>query len=85
MAALKLAGFRAVICNRPDAEAADQPGHREMAKAAAGLEFRYLPVTPGIVTDETAVAFGQALGELPGPVLAYCRTGTRSATLWSLS
>jgi sulfide:quinone oxidoreductase len=85
MAALKLAGFRAVICNRPDAEAADQPGHREMAKAAAGLEFRYLPVTPGIVTDETAVASGQALGELPGPVLAYCRTGTRSATLWSLS
>jgi sulfide:quinone oxidoreductase len=85
MAALKPAGFRAVICNRPGAEAADQPGHREMAKAAAGLEFRYLPVTPGIVTDETAVASGQALGELPGPVLAYCRTGTRSATLWSLS
>jgi len=85
--ALKAAGFRAVICNRPDAEAADQPNHEEIEAAAAaeGLEFRFLPVTPGIVTDETATAFGTALTELPGPVLAYCRTGTRSTTLWSLS
>ena len=87
VATLKDDGFRAIICNRPDGEGADQPSHEEMARAAeaAGLEFRYLPVTPGIVTDETAEAFGTALGELPGPVFAYCRTGTRSATLWSLS
>ncbi|GAA6202722.1 TIGR01244 family sulfur transferase [Aquicoccus sp. SU-CL01552] len=85
--ALKAAGFRAIICNRPDAEAGDQPGHEEIRDAAAaeGLEFRFLPVTPGIVTDDTATAFGAALTELPGPVLAYCRTGTRSTTLWSLS
>ena len=85
--AIKAAGFRAVICNRPDAEAGDQPGHDEIRDAATaeGLEFRFLPVTPGMVTDETARAFGTALTELPGPVLAYCRTGTRSATLWSLS
>ena len=85
--ALKAAGFRAIICNRPDAEAGDQPGHEEIREAAAaeGLEFRFLPVTPGIVTDETAEGFGAALTELPGPVLAYCRTGTRSTTLWSLS
>ena len=87
IAALKDAGFRSIIANRPDAEGADQPGHEEMGKAAkkAGLEFRYLPVTPGIVTDETADAFSTAMTELPGPVLAYCRTGTRSATLWSLA
>ncbi|MDK3016664.1 bifunctional protein tyrosine phosphatase family protein/NAD(P)/FAD-dependent oxidoreductase [Pseudodonghicola flavimaris] len=87
IAAIKAAGFRAIICNRPDAEAPDQPGQEEVEAAAqaAGLEFRFLPVTPGIVTDETASAFGTALTELPGPVLAYCRTGTRSATLWSLS
>ncbi len=85
--AIRAAGFRAVICNRPDAEAGDQPGHDEIRDAATaeGLEFRFLPVTPGMVTDETARAFGTALTELPGPVLAYCRTGTRSATLWSLS
>jgi sulfide:quinone oxidoreductase len=87
VAALKEAGFRAIICNRPDGEGADQPSQEEMALAAqaAGVEFRYLPVTPGIVTDETADTFGKTLGELPGPVFAYCRTGTRSATLWSLS
>src|SRR6056297_2008301 len=85
--ALKEAGFRSIIDNRPDAEGPDQPGHEEMRVAAekAGMEFRYLPVTPGKVTDETAEAFGNALTELPGPVLAYCRTGTRSATLWSLA
>src|SRR6056297_685280 len=85
--ALKEAGFRSIIDNRPDAEGPDQPGHEEMRVAAekAGMEFRYLPVTPGKVTDETAETFGNALTELPGPVMAYCRTGTRSATLWSLA
>ncbi|MAC77969.1 MAG: TIGR01244 family phosphatase [Rhodobacteraceae bacterium] len=84
---IRARGFRSVICNRPDAEGPDQPGHDEMRAAAeaAGLQFLYLPVTPGMVTDETADAFGTALTQLPGPVLAYCRTGTRSATLWSLS
>lgn len=87
MAAIKAAGFRAIICNRPDAEAGDQPGHEEIRDAAAaqGLEFSFLPVTPGIVTEETAAGFAAALTDMPGPVLAYCRTGTRSATLWSLS
>ncbi len=87
VAALAASGFRSIICNRPDAEGPDQPGHDEIAAAAkaAGLEFRFLPVTPGIVTDETAAAFGAALRELPGPVMAYCRTGTRSTTLWSLA
>lgn len=80
-------GFGAIICNRPDGEAADQPTHEEMEKAAqkAGLAFLYLPVTPGIVTDDTAAAFKKALTELPGPVLGYCRTGTRTTTLWSLA
>ncbi len=84
---LKRRGFRAVVCNRPDGEAPDQPSHEEMAKAAseAGLDFLYLPVTPGIVTEETATAFRQALTELPGPVFGYCRTGTRTTTLWSLA
>ena len=87
MAKLARRGFRAVVCNRPDGEAADQPSQKEMAAAAqaAGLEFLYLPVTPGMVTDETAQAFRQALIDLPGPVFGYCRTGTRTTTLWSLA
>lgn len=87
MQAIKDAGFRAIICNRPDGEGADQPTFEEIAAAAkkAGLEATYLPIVAGKVTDEDANAFGKALTELPGPVLAYCRTGTRSATLWSLA
>jgi sulfide:quinone oxidoreductase len=87
VAAIRDAGFRAIICNRPDGEGADQPNFEEIEAAAKalGLEARYQPITSGMVRDEDADAFGQALMELPGPVLAYCRTGTRSATLWSLS
>ncbi len=84
---IKDAGFRAVICNRPDGEGADQPTFNEIAKAAKkqGLEAAYLPIVAGKVSDADTTAFVKALAELPGPVLAYCRTGTRSATLWSLA
>ncbi|WP_430469889.1 TIGR01244 family sulfur transferase [Thalassospira lucentensis] len=80
-------GFRSIICNRPDGEGSDQPTFDEITKAAsdAGLETRYLPIVSGKVTDQNADEFGSLLGVLPGPVFAYCRTGTRSATLWSLS
>jgi len=85
--AIAAAGFRSIICNRPDGEGADQPSHEEIAAAAkaAGLEMRYLPVVAGMVRDEDAEAFGAAMLELPNPTLAFCRSGTRSATLWSLS
>ncbi|MDM7457909.1 MAG: TIGR01244 family sulfur transferase [Paracoccus sp. (in: a-proteobacteria)] len=81
------AGFRAIICNRPDGEGPDQPGFHEIETAAkaAGLEARYIPVVGGMVSEADIAAFDAALRELPGPVLAYCRTGTRSATLWSLA
>lgn len=82
---IKAAGYRAIICNRPDGEGADQPSFEEIEAAAkaAGIEARYVPVQSGMVRDEDVEAFGTALEELPRPVLAYCRTGTRSATLWS--
>lgn len=85
MDAIKAAGFRAIICNRPDGEGADQPSFEEIEKAAqkAGIEAAYVPVTSGMVRDDDVAAFGAALKDLPRPVLAYCRTGTRSATLWS--
>jgi sulfide:quinone oxidoreductase len=81
------AGYRSIICNRPDGEGADQQTFDEIDAAAreAGLVARYLPVVSGKVQDGDAEAFGTAMRELPGPAFAYCRTGTRSATLWSLS
>ncbi|SDR47134.1 bifunctional protein tyrosine phosphatase family protein/NAD(P)/FAD-dependent oxidoreductase [Pseudovibrio sp. Tun.PSC04-5.I4] len=80
-------GFRTIVCNRPDGEGADQPVFDEIEAVAKklGLETRYLPVVSGKVMDEDAVAFGTMMQEVPKPVLAYCRTGTRCATLWSLS
>ncbi|WP_235674146.1 MULTISPECIES: bifunctional protein tyrosine phosphatase family protein/NAD(P)/FAD-dependent oxidoreductase [unclassified Paracoccus (in: a-proteobacteria)] len=86
MAAIKAAGYRTIICNRPDGEGADQPSFEEIEAAARaeGIEARYVPVESGMVSDQDVAAFSQALAEVQRPVLAYCRTGTRSATLWSL-
>ncbi|MBS8272268.1 TIGR01244 family phosphatase [Thalassospira tepidiphila] len=80
-------GFRSIVCNRPDGEGADQPTFEEISNAAkeAGLEVRYQPIVSGKVSDDDARDFGRLFDELPKPVFAYCRTGTRSTTLWSLS
>ena len=87
VAALKAAGFRSIVVNRPDGEGADQPTFAEIARAAqdAGMEARYLPVETGKVSDDDAAKFAAAMEELPKPVLAFCRSGTRSTTLWALS
>jgi sulfide:quinone oxidoreductase len=79
-------GFRSIICNRPDGEGSDQATFTEIELEAkkAGIETRYIPIVSGKVKDEDADNFMQALDALSGPTLAYCRTGTRSATLWAL-
>jgi sulfide:quinone oxidoreductase len=81
------AGFRSIICNRPDGEGTDQPNFDEIERAASqlGLQSRYLPTGSGKVTDEQGATFGALMAELPKPVLAYCRTGMRSTTMWALS
>ena len=87
LADLAQAGFKSIICNRPDGESADQTGFKEIAKAAEalGLQTRYLPAETGKVTDEQGAAFGKLMDELPKPVLAYCRSGMRSTTMWALA
>ncbi|MRX51246.1 TIGR01244 family phosphatase [Paracoccus sp. S-4012] len=79
-------GFRVLIDNRPDAEVGAGIDSRVMEDAAraAGMEFRYVPFVPGQVTPEMVEDFAAAL-DLPGPALAYCRSGTRSTTLWALT
>ncbi len=81
------AGYTTLICNRPDGEQVGQPGQAAMAQAAqaAGMRFVFLPVVSGRITPEQVQAFGDALAQADGPVLAYCRSGTRCATLWALS
>jgi sulfide:quinone oxidoreductase len=84
LADLAASGFRSVICNRPDGEAMDQPGFDVIRQAAEvlGLSVRYIPIFPGRMGPEDVQAFRTALDELPGPVLAYCRSGARSTTLF---
>lgn len=79
-------GFRTLINNRPDGE---EPGQLTAARArevaqAAGLTYVYLPVDSHSLLA-TVDAFGEVLDGVPGPVLAHCRSGTRSTMLWALS
>ena len=87
VAAIKAAGFVAIVNNRPDGESPDQPPSAVIEQAArdAGLAYHYIPlgregVTPEMVEETKSVLEGSA-----GPVFCYCRSGTRSTTLWALS
>jgi uncharacterized protein (TIGR01244 family) len=86
VAAIKAAGFKSVICNRPDDE---QPGQAsadtvKAAVEAAGLTFRYIPVISGQITAQNVEDQAEALDELEGPVFAYCRSGARCTNLFGL-
>ena len=87
MKAVADAGFRSIVCNRPDGEEPGQPAEGGIAAAAreAGLEFRSIPVSRGLVRPGDLDRFRAALDEMPGPVLAYCRSGTRCTMLWSMA
>jgi uncharacterized protein (TIGR01244 family) len=78
-------GFKSVINNRPDFEhGPDQPTNAaiEAAAKAAGLAYRFLPVDGGYQSPEEIAAMAQLLAELPRPILAFCRSGARSARLY---
>ena len=78
-------GFRTIINNRPDDEVDNQPRAQELAAEATqyGLIFIDQPVISGKVTIGNAEDFGAELSRVEGPVLAFCRSGTRCTTLWA--
>lgn len=81
-------GFKSVINNRPDFEhGPGQPAHHDIqaAAVAAGLEYRFLPVDAAHQSPQQIAAFARLMDELPSPVLAFCRSGTRSARLAMLA
>ncbi len=85
VSAAAAAGFKSLIINRPDFELeSHQPTSEAMMAAAqqAGLTVRYQPVVSGSITMENVQEFKQLLAELPTPILAYCRSGTRCANLF---
>ena len=77
-------GFVLIVNNRPDGESADQTpsGKIEAAARAAGLDYVHIPVMGG-PTGAQAQAMHEACHGATGPVLAYCRSGTRSITTWA--
>lgn len=88
MAAASRAGFRSVVNNRPDFEGGpQQPSNADLEQAAraAGLAYRYLPVSSAYQSPEDAAAMSQLLAELPRPLLMFCRSGARSARLYALA
>ncbi|OOW69667.1 hypothetical protein Xmar_19390 [Xanthomonas axonopodis pv. martyniicola] len=84
--ALAKQGVASVVCNRPDGEQPEQPDHLAIQAActAADIRFAYLPVVAGCILDSQVQQFRELLLKMPAPVAAYCRTGTRSTSLWAL-
>jgi len=85
MKAVADAGFKSIINNRPDFEGGpDQPTSAQMEAAAqaAGLVYAFLPVAPGFQSPEEIARFAELLATLPRPILAFCRSGTRSGKLF---
>lgn len=85
MQAVADAGYKSVIINRPDGEGgAEQPSSADVMAAAraAGLVIEYQPVVSGAMTPADVARFRQLLNDLPAPVLAYCRSGTRCTHLF---
>ena len=87
MPAIAEAGITTIICNRPDAEV--PPSHQAAAigaaAEAAGLAFVVNPVTHQTLNMDMVDVQKTAMDAAPGPVLAYCASGTRSAIVWSFS
>jgi uncharacterized protein (TIGR01244 family) len=86
MPGIAAAGFRAIVNNRPDGEEPGQPTAQQVSAAAeaAGLTYHDIPVAGGFAPEQVD-AMAAALAEADGPLLAFCRSGTRSTFLWALA
>jgi uncharacterized protein (TIGR01244 family) len=78
-------GFVLVINNRPDDEVPDQVASADVAAACEeqGLAYIWMPFV-GPPRRELAEMMHEAVSEAPGPVLAFCRSGTRCINIWAL-
>lgn len=86
VAAIAAAGYKTIVANRPDGEGGiDQPrmGAIRATAESLGLVFVALPFS-GAPTPDIVERMAHILNDAPQPVLAYCRTGTRSITAWAL-
>lgn len=84
---LAKAGFKTIICNRPDFEQQNQPTFASIEKVAKahGLTSYYIPVTPPNIEQKSIASMRDALKTCEYPVLAYCKSGHRAQTLYHLA
>ena len=87
VAEAKAQGISLIINNRPEGESEDQVSGAEIEAAAqaAGITYVAIPVTHAGFSQPQVTAMVAALASTDGPVLAYCRSGTRSTLLWALA
>ncbi len=85
-AEIAAAGFRTVICNRPDGENPPElhAARLRVALEAQGITFLDLPFDGRTMTPEVIVELREMIATAEAPVLAYCRTGTRCTNAWAL-
>lgn len=83
----KSLGVRMIVNNRPEGESDDQTEGStiEAAARAAGMDYIAIPITHSGFSHGQVAAMAEALERAEGPVLAYCRSGTRSTLLWALA
>ena len=81
---ISAAGFRAIVCARPDNEEGGQPSFDAVAREAErhGVQIVHIPVS-GMVGEEQIHRFNQAMEQMPRPVLGYCRSGARAGNLYA--
>jgi uncharacterized protein (TIGR01244 family) len=88
LAAIAAQGYKSVINNRPDFEGGpDQPINAQIQAEAEklGLSYVYLPVVPGAFTPAQVQEMARLLKTMPGPILAFCRSGARSTNLYQMA
>ena len=84
--ALAHAGVRTIVNNRPDGEDQGQLSAAEARRLAEalGIAYHHIPITAATLSRKDVEAFAATLRDAPAPVVAHCRSGTRSALLWAL-
>ena len=81
-------GIKTVICNRPDGEEPGQPDFKQVEEWLHRHDIEnvvYMPVVMDAIDDAVLNNFQETVAKSPAPILAYCRSGTRSSMLWALN
>ena len=80
-------GYTTIVCNRPDGEDPGQPLSADVEAECSrhNIDFHMIPMQGRFVSPATVELTRSVIENTRGPVLAYCRSGTRSAMIWQLA